>query len=80
MLTLSGMPTPPHDAASDTAATLLYRLGVELQRLAGQVSALAAELHARHDVSGLPRPWWDEPVHGLPLEEALKGHVEEGHD
>lgn len=77
---LRGMPTQPPDAAPDVASALLHHLGVELQRLAEQVAALAAELHARHHAPGLPRPWWDEPVRGLPLEEALKTHVEEGHD
>lgn len=64
------MLTEPSEA--DKLDALLQQFAQNLQQLAEGVGSLARELEQRPPRPIPLRPWWDAPVRGLPLEEALK--------
>ena len=70
MLTFQGM-TEPSLVPLDV---LLHRIADDLKQLSAAIDALALGLEPRSAVQ--LRPWWDAPVRGLPLEEALKQYGE----
>lgn len=57
---------------SEAIEALLRQFAMNLQQLAEGVGSLARELEQRPPRPIPLRPWWDAPVRGLPLEEALK--------
>lgn len=73
MPTLLGMFTPRPVSDSEVVEALLRQLAGELRTLAERLARFAAE---REEARVPLRPWWDAPVRGLPLEEALQQYAQ----